>query len=339
MHRFPAEWEKQDAVMLCVPHKDTDWNENLPKATACVLEITKEIAEHQKVILCTERGKEIKEFLKVLKANLENIKFFSTPTNDTWVRDFGPITVLHDDKPHMIDFTFNGWGNKYESEKDNHVTKLLNFATAFGNTPLKSTNFILEGGSIESDGQHTIMTTEKCLLNKNRNADLTKQQIEEKLKSYLSIGQILWLKHGFIAGDDTDSHIDTLARFAPQNTIVYVSCKDKNDEHYEELKKMEEELKKFKNIKGEKYYLKPLPLPKIYDKENKRLAATYANFLIINDAVLFPIYNAEEDEEAITNIKEVFPKHKIIPINCEILITQNGSLHCMTMQLPAGCLN
>lgn len=339
MLRLPAEWEKQDAVILCVPHKDTDWCDNLPQATACVLEIAKEIAEHEKVILCTQRGKEIKKFLKLLNADEKNIRLFSPPTNDTWVRDFGPITVLNNNKPQMLDFTFNGWGNKYPCEKDNYVTKLLSFAGAFPKTSLKSTNFILEGGSIDCDGKDTILTTEKCLLNKNRNSDLNKEEIEAKLKSYLGIGQVLWLKHGFIAGDDTDSHIDTLARFAPQNIILYVACSDKEDQHYIELKKMEEELAKFKNIKGERYYLKPLPLPKIYDKDNNRLPATYANFLIINTAVLFPIYNVAEDKEAIDIIKDVFPKHKIIPINCEILITQNGSLHCMTMQIPAGCLD
>lgn len=339
MRRLPAEWEKQDAVILCVPHKDTDWADNLAEATACVLTIAKEIATHQKVILCTERGKQIKEFLKLLGADFENIKFFSPPTNDTWVRDFGPITVLKDNRPHMIDFTFNGWGNKYPAHKDNHVTKLLSFAGAFGNTPLTSTDFILEGGSIDCDGKDTVMTSERCLLNQNRNKDLSKEQIEDTLRKYLGTAKVLWLKHGVIIGDDTDSHIDTLARFAPNNFILYVSCDDPQDEHYEELKKMEAELSEFTNTKGEKYYLKPLPLPKVFDKNNNRLPATYANFLIINHALLLPIYNTAEDEQAITIIKDVFPKHKIIPIDCNTLITQNGSLHCMTMQLPAGVLN
>jgi len=203
-----------------------------------------------------------------------------------------------------------------------------------GITPLEKIDFVLEGGSIESDGEGTILSTSACLCNTNRNNGLSKQEIEELLHTYLGAKRVLWLDHGYLAGDDTDSHIDTLARFANKDTIAYVKCNDKDDEHFEALQKMEAQLKKFKTKEGKSYRLIALPMTDaIYNEEGQRLPATYANFLITNDALIYPTYGDKNDSTAGEIFKVLFPNREIIPINCLKLIEQGGSLHCSTMQI------
>ncbi len=254
------------------------------------------------------------------------------PTNDTWARDFGPITIEEDGRPVLLDFTFTGWGGKFAAEKDNAVSRKLHAAGAFGTTPLRTVDLVLEGGSIESDGQGTLLTTTECLLNPNRNPHLSREQIEEQLKSELGVSTILWLEHGYLAGDDTDAHIDTLARLCPDKTIVYVACDDPADEHFAPLKAMEQELEQFAG-----YRLLPLPWPGAkYDSEGHRLPATYANYLVINGAVLVPTYNDPADSLALEVVGKAFPDREIIGIDCSTLILQHGSLHCITMQIPEG---
>ena len=235
-------------------------------------------------------------------------------------------------KPVLLDFTFNGWGGKFAAEKDNAVSRKLHACGAFGTTPLRTVDLVLEGGSIESDGQGTLLTTTECLLNPNRNPHLSKEQIEEQLKSELGVSTILWLEHGYLAGDDTDAHIDTLARLCPDQTIVYVACDDPTDEHFAPLKAMERELEQFAG-----YRLLPLPWPGAkYDAEGHRLPATYANYLVINGAVLVPTYNDPADLQALEVVGKAFPDREIIGIDCSTLILQHGSLHCITMQIPEG---
>ncbi|NLX26701.1 MAG: agmatine deiminase family protein [Lentisphaerae bacterium] len=313
--RLPAEWEPQDAVLLAWPHENTDWAPVLKEARKTFDQIAYAIKRFQRVIRVAPDA-------------------FNLPTDDTWARDFGPITIEENGAPLLLDFTFNGWGNKFPAEQDNRITRALHQLGAFGSTPLRSIDLVLEGGSIESDGEGTLLTTAECLLNPNRNPNLSKEQIETALRKELGVDTILWLNHGALLGDDTDAHIDTLARLAPDRTIVYTACNDPADEHYDELKKMEHELEAFSD-----YRLLPLPWPAPkYDNEGHRLPATYANYLVINGAVLVPTYNDPADDSALAVVQKAFPDREMIGIDCSTLILQHGSLHCVTMQIPKGVL-
>ncbi len=336
MIRLPAEWEEQDSILMVFPHKETDWADDLKRAQSVFLRMASSISATQKLILVCDDVEQTKQFFCYtpragLRAH-DRISFVSLPTNDTWIRDFGPISIYHDDKRALIDFQFTGWGGKYEASLDNIITKALHDKWHFMVSPLLKSDLILEGGSIESDGQGTLMTTKKCLLNPNRNAHLSQSEIENKLKELLGIKRFLWLEYGELEGDDTDAHIDTLARFIDERTIAYVTC-EKEDSHYEELIKMQEELKRFRTFDDKPYRLIALPLPKAIYKDGRRLPATYANFLITNKTVLLPIYDDYHDKEMIKLFKELFPSREIIPINALRLIEEGGSIHCSTMQI------
>ncbi len=269
--------------------------------------------------------------------NTRNLHFAVAPSNDTWARDHGAITIVNNGKPELLDFQFNGWGNKFAAELDNQITATLDDANAFGSTPLKSVDFVLEGGAIESDGAGTLLTTSTCLLAPTRNPHLSQKKIEKELKHYFGLDRVLWLDHGELAGDDTDAHIDTLARLCDEQTIAYIQCSDPSDEHFEELQAMEAQLKTFKTAAGNPYKLVPLPMADAcYDEDGDRMPATYANFLICNGAVLVPIYRVAQDEQALETIRSIFPDREVIGINCLPLIQQHGSLHCVTMQYPVG---
>ncbi len=341
--RLPAEWEKQSAILIIWPHAETDWHPILSEVEKTYIEISIEILKRQKLIICFH-NKNIKELaltaLAANKANIYNIISFIAENNDTWARDSGPITILDNSTPTLLDFTFNGWGDKYNSYLDNQITAKMLRSININPHGYKSVDIILEGGSIESDGQGTLLTTSKCLLTNTRNNDMTKDQVEQRLTEELNVDHILWLNHGFIIGDDTDSHIDTLARFCSVDTIAYCTCNDENDPHYTELTKMESELKQLKTKNGTPYKLISLPIPKAQFSNTKRpnktrLPATYANFLIINTAILAPIYgDSQADAFAIQQLQTAFPKHEIVAIKCCSLIEQFGSLHCITMQFP-----
>ena len=261
------------------------------------------------------------------------------PADDTWARDHGPITVATDDGFALLDFRFNAWGNKFSWEKDNALNTHLAGAGVFGRYPMQPVDLVLEGGSIESDGQGTILTTSECLLTATRNPSIDREAVEERLAEHLGAERVLWLEHGYLAGDDTDSHIDTLARFCAPDHICYVTCPDETDEHFDALQAMAEELQEFRCKDGQPYKLTALPWPDaLYDEDGQRVPATYANFLIINNAVLLPVYQVAQDEEAIRVMSEIFPDREIVPINCRPLIHQHGSLHCITMQIPEGVL-
>jgi agmatine deiminase len=246
---------------------------------------------------------------------------------------------MYNGQPVLLDFVFNGWGLKFAANHDNLITARLKEQGALAPN-LKKIGLIMEGGSIESDGLGTILTTTACLLSPNRNPQLDKSEIEQAMASLLGTRRVLWLNHGWLAGDDTDSHIDTLARICPNNTIVYQACDNPLDEHYQELRLMEAELKAFKAPDGGYYRLIALPWPKArFDDQAHRLPATYANFLVINGAVLAPTYGDQEnDRKALACIEQAFPGREVISINCLPLLEQHGSLHCVTMQLPAGVL-
>jgi len=328
---MPAEWEKQQCVLMSFPHEDTDWAEGvLSEALSPFIRIAQAIAYAQAVyIICNDKHK-----ISSMFCSTRNLTFIEIPTNDTWTRDYGYISIKENGEKQLLDFTFDGWGGKFESSLDNAVNTALHNKGYMGITPLKDIDFVLEGGSIESDGEGTILTTTSCLCNLNRNGGLSKKEVEEKLEIYLGTQRVLWLDYGYLAGDDTDSHVDTLARFVNKETIVYVKCDNKEDEHYENLQKMETQLKEFKTLEGKSYTLVPLPMTEaIYDKHKNRLPSTYANFLICNAALLYPTYSDNNDIIAHEIFKGLFPNKEIIPINCLKLIEQGGSLHCSTMQV------
>lgn len=330
--RLPAEWEPQSAVQLTLPHKETDWADALDIVMPCFVQVAESISRFQKVLVVCRDTANGKKLLK--NAVPQNLIFAECDSNDTWARDHGGITVLEEGKPVVLDFVFNGWGLKFPADKDNLITGCLYNKGVFS-AACQHGGIVLEGGAIESDGQGTLLTTSECLLSPNRNPHLDQQQIEDHLKKSFGLDRILWLHHGYLAGDDTDSHIDTLARFCDPDTIAYVRCTDPADEHFGALQQMESELKAFRKKDGTPYRLVALPWPDAcYDEQGERLPATYANFLIINGAVLVPVYGVEQDDEAVGIMHLLFPGRKIIPVDCRALILQHGSLHCITMQYP-----
>ena len=338
---LPPEWAQQDAVLMAWPHAATDWNYILNDIQNCFVEIAKAIIKHERLIIVAPDIDEPKQRLQGLPDS-HRISYFAAPTNDTWARDFGAISVANAaGEISPLDYRFNAWGLKFAACHDNLINAVLAKSGLFRNALISKKDFVLEGGSIEADGNGTILTTSECLLSPNRNPHLTQAQIEQRLKSDFGAEKVLWLDFGYLAGDDTDSHIDTLARFAPNNTIVYVQCADPNDEHFTQLSKMQSQLESFTNAKGEPYTLIPLPMPDaIIDPDDEiRLPATYANFLIVNGAVLVPTYNQpQNDDLALQQIAKAFPNHDIVGIDCQPVIRQHGSLHCLTMQLPANSL-
>jgi agmatine/peptidylarginine deiminase len=335
---LPAEWHPQSAVQLTWLHAETDWREILDEVTPCFVEIAKAICVLQKlVIVCPNSAAIIPLFDN---ESLRNITFSEMPTNDTWARDHGAISVFEGEVPYLYDFTFNGWGMKFAANLDNQINRKLFESNVF-HKEVQYRNykhFILEGGSIESDGKGTILTSSECLLSENRN-NKTRKEVEDFLIETFGLKRILWIENGYLEGDDTDSHIDTLARFCNETTIAYIKCDDQSDVHFAELAKMEAQLKSFRTLSGEPYTLIALPMADEVMCDGERLPATYANFLIINGAVLLPTYQTPKDEIAKRQLKIAFPDRQIIGINCLPLIKQHGSLHCVTMQFPAGFVN
>ena len=335
---LPAEWAPQSAVMLTWPHANTDWAENLAEAESVFINIARVISVYEQLIVtcCDESHKE-SVLKKLLNAGIprKRLSIFIHPSNDSWARDHGPIGVLENGHLHLLNFQFNGWGGKYPAEKDNQLSCALHHQHAFGDTPFTHLPFVLEGGSIDSDGQGQLLTTRACLLSPARNPSLDKSAIEQRLSQYLGTQNILWLQHGWLRGDDTDGHIDMLARFCDPTSIAYSCCEDESDEHFAPLQAMQQELAAFRTRTGKAYKLVPLPVPQaIYNEQGQRLPASYANFLIINEAVLVPQYDDPADETARANLQTCFPDRQIVGINCLPLIQQYGSLHCLTMQLP-----
>ncbi len=337
--RLPAEWEIQDGVLMAWPHEGTDWAYMLDDVRPVFSDIIRQIARFERVVLVAPNAAAAAAYLGEAGVELANVTICEIPSNDTWARDFGPVTVIFNNKPTLMDFGFNGWGLKFPANLDNLISQRLK-KQGLLLPNLNTIGLIMEGGSIECDGLGTILTTAECLLSPNRNPQLDRSEIEQALASLVGAKRVLWLNHGGLAGDDTDSHIDTLARICPDNTIVYQGCDSPLDEHFGPLKLMEGELKAFTAPDGSPYRLITLPWPTArFDEQAHRLPATYANFLIINGAVLVPTYrDIENDRTALDCIAEAFPGREIIGIDCLPLLDQHGSLHCVTMQLPQGVL-
>lgn len=339
--RLLAEWEPQDAVLLTWPHQHTNWDWILDDVVQLYEALATIICDYADLVIAAPAAEfdNIRASLESMDAPMEYIYLYPTSSDDTWARDHGPLTVETANGMKLLDFQFNGWGNKFKHDLDNQITRNLFDQGAFAPASIEQQDWVLEGGSIEVDGKGTLLTTSSCLLNPNRNPNLTREDIEARLRDCFGVTKINWLNHGHLAGDDTDSHIDTLARLCPNNVIIYTACDDPDDEHYIELKKMEGELQQMTDAEGNPYTLVPMPWPAaIYNDKDQRLPATYANFLIINEAVLVPIYDCLADEDALEQIAKVFPGYDVIGIPCSCLIEQGGSLHCITMQLPEGVL-
>lgn len=335
---LPAEWYPQSGVQLTWPHKDTDWKYMLEEVQTCFINIAKEISERELLLIVTPEIDVVRVQISS-HVNMENVRFVTCETNDTWARDHGAITLIDSVSLILADFCFNGWGMKFPANYDNQITSKAYQAGCLEGKYLNLLDFVLEGGSIDMDGSGTLLTTSKCLLSPNRNSTMDRSGIENYLKKQLNVERVLWLDYGYLAGDDTDSHIDTLARFCPDNTIAYVQCTEPDDEHYMELNKMEEQLRTFRTLEGHPYRLLPLPLPDKIMMDGERLPATYANFLVINGAVLYPTYKQPyKDEAAEQVLAQAFPGREIIGLDCCPLIQQHGSLHCVTMQFPQGVL-
>ncbi|MDE6497328.1 MAG: agmatine deiminase family protein [Muribaculaceae bacterium] len=337
--RLPAEWETQKAVLIAWPHERTDWAGMLPEVHACYSALARAIASRAHVIVAGPDLDGAREALADIPD--ERKHFVHIDTNDTWTRDYGAITTIDGaGNATLHDFCFNGWGLKFASCLDNMATRGLIASGAISGTYDNRLGFVLEGGSIDSDGRGTILTTSACLLSANRNGDLNRAQIEDELKRSLGARRVLWLDYGALAGDDTDSHVDTLARFAPGDTIIYTACDDPADEHFYQLQAMKMQIQELRTCDGQPYNLIELPLPDaIYDEDGERLPATYANFLPLNGAILMPVYGQpQKDRLACDTMRVAFDGYEIIPVDCRALIRQHGSLHCATMQLPSQAI-
>lgn len=341
---LPAEWHEQAFVQMTWPHQHTDWAPVLDDAIECFCNIAREIAQREPLLIVAQYPEEARAQLEKRGVRNGNISLVACETNDTWARDHAFITCIDSDEEKIVlkDFQFNGWGMKFAADKDNLINQNLtsNIMQRYGEASCRydnRLNFVFEGGSVESDGNGTLMVTSSCLLSRNRNNTMSQQDIELYLKKEFNADRVFWLEHSWLAGDDTDGHIDTVARFCSEDSIAYVKCYEPADEHYEELTLMEQELKALRTKDGQPYKLFPLPLPDpCCDDEGQRLPATHANFLIINHAVLVPTYGQhEKDNDALEQLKKAFPRHEIVGVDCRVLIIQHGSLHCSTMQFPA----
>lgn len=338
--RLPAEWAPQSGVQLTWPTPLGHWETRTPDAERVLARIAREISLRQRVVIACMDEAHVTQRLHEGGVNMGMVSLYPAPANDVWARDHAPLTILDEnDRPTLLDFTFNGWGGKHPADLDNAVTRTLHAAGAFGATEMETLPLVLEGGAIETDGAGTLLTTASCLPGERRNPGMRRDVFEAYLHEYLRVRHVLWLEHGWIAGDDTDGHIDTLARFVDPLTIAYVTCENPEEPHYDALRQMERALEELRNSDGLPYRLVPLPLPApVRDETGQQLPATYANFLIINDAVLAPVYGDANDELALGRIQDCFPERAIIGIDCRDIIRQHGSLHCLAMQYPAGVI-
>ncbi len=336
-----AEWESCECILLALPESHTDWAYILNEAREQYKSLIEAFTSNKThCLVLTSEKKSAVELLN--ECNSDYLTIIEAEYNDTWTRDYGPISVIKEDRRRALDFGFNGWGLKFAADKDNLVNLHLSERKIIPSSVYRNErDFVLEGGSIETDGNGTFLTTTRCLTSPNRNGGKNKAEIGEILNRRLGAEHILWLDCGALAGDDTDSHIDTLCRMAPENIILFTGCRNFDDPHFEELLRMRAQLEMFRNAEGIPYNLVELPLPDaIYDENGERLPATYANYLVTPSHVFMPVYGQPlNDSLACQTIKIAFPDHQVIPVDCCTLIKQHGSLHCSTMQLPEGIIN
>jgi len=334
------EWAPQSGVLLTWPHDRTDWRDQLAEAEACFARITAELTRRTTVLVVGRdpaHAEHVRRTIAAAGGDPRRVRAYTAPSNDTWARDHGPLAVRRGGRLTLLDFRFNGWGGKYPAELDDRITRALAAQGAFGATPLEAVDLVLEGGSVETDGQGTVLTTRSCLLSPGRNPGLAQKELEAALARWLGVRRVLWLEHGALEGDDTDGHVDTLARFCDAETIAFQACADPRDPQHAGLAELARELRALRRPDGRPYALVPLPLPApVLDAEGGRLPAGYANFLITNGAVLVPGYNDAADGRARAALARCFADREVVTVDCRPLIREYGSLHCITMQLPAG---
>ncbi len=339
--RWPAEWEAQDAILLAWPHAETDWSANLADVQANYLALLTAICRFQKAVLIVpdeHAETEVRAQFGAGFAHADRLHFVHAAYDDTWLRDSGPITLESQDAFLLNDFRFTGWGGKFEASRDDQLVGALHEARLFRAATLKPWDFALEGGAVDGDGAGTVLTTWNCLHERHPNLD--RDTLKARLAEMLHATRVLMLEHGELQGDDTDAHIDTLARFSAADAIVFQSCDDPGDAHHAPLSAMAAEITALRTITGDPYRLFALPWANpVHAADGRRLAASYANFLIINGAVLMPAYGDDKDADALAVLARAFPDREIVAVPCRALIEQNGSLHCITMQLPRGVLN
>ncbi len=349
-YMFPAEWYPQSGVQLTWPHADTDWKECLHAITATFVEMAKTIVRYEKLLVVAQHVDDVEALLRrEISAELfKNIVFCRAENNDTWARDHAFITLVPADHASvyqaqscLLDFCFNGWGGKFAAHLDNAINRKVYYQGVLKGGYEDHTDFVLEGGAVETDGKGTVFTTSSCLLKApNRNQPLDKKRIEAKLKAMLRVQRIVWIDHGRLIGDDTDGHIDTIVRTSPGDTLLYVGCDNPKDEQYTDFQALEEQLRTFRTIEGKPYRLLRLPMPDaIYDDDKQRLPATYANFVILNGGLIYPTYRQpDNDRRAAEVLQQAFPDRQLVPVDACTVIKQHGSLHCLTMQYPQNVI-
>ena len=336
--RLPAEWEPQAGLMLTWPHADTDWEARLASVLPTFAQIASAISRDEPVLnVCrdAQHQAEVARLLRSSGARPYNLRFALADSDDTWARDHGPITTLTAEGPSLNDFIFDGWGGKFAASRDNRINRELARQGIFAHTPIHSHQLVLEGGALETDGLGTLLATRSSVLDRARNPDVSSQEIEQLLRDTFGFRRFLWLDHGELSGDDTDAHIDILARFADPHTIIYTAAPEDDPDHAG-LAAMYRQLRGFRDIDGNPYRLRELPFPGVHrDTSGRRLPASYANFLITNQSVLVPVYGVAADASALQVLEDCFPARRVVPVDCRAIIEQNGSLHCLTMQFPA----
>ena len=337
--RFPAEWEPQSAVLIAWPHEGTDWAERLGDVEDTYIALVAAIVRYTRAVVCVADA-DLQTYaearLRSARVDLSRVRFVEVEYDDTWLRDSGPITLRTPDGFRLLDFRFTGWGGKFEASRDDQLVERLEAHHVFRDAARQSIDFALEGGGIDTDGNGTLLTTWQCLHERHPGVD--RDTLGSKLATWLAQDRVLWLDHGYLEGDDTDAHIDTLARFAPGDAIVFQACDDPADSHFAELQAMADEIAALRTRDGKPYRLFPLPWAQPIRDGERRLAASYANFLIVDGAVLMPSYGDPADAAAAAVLGQAFPGRDIVQVPCRPLIWQNGSLHCITMQLPQGLL-
>lgn len=338
--RLPAEWESQSAILIAWPHADTDWAARLGEVEDTYVALVAAITRFQPVVICVADD-DLQTYaearLRSARVEMAKVRFVPAEYDDTWLRDTGPITLRDGGRYKLLDFRFTGWGGKYEASRDDRLVGELSGMNLFHNYFVQTIDFALEGGAIDTDGAGTLLTTWQCL--HERHPQASREELSQRLAGWLKQDRVLWLDHGYLEGDDTDAHVDTLARFAPDNAIVFQACDDPNDSHHAELTAMGDEIAALRTREGEPYRLYPLPWAEPILDEGRRLAASYANYLILNGAVLMPSYGDRSDNAAAAVLARAYPDREIVQVPCRSLIWQNGSLHCITMQLPQGLLS
>jgi agmatine deiminase len=335
--RMPAEWEPQAAVWLSWPHRLATWPRHFRPIPAKFAEIAALISRFEDVRINCARPMQARAYslLNRAKADLARVTLLEHPTDDAWCRDHGPIFLKHkrSGEVALTDWEFNAWGGKYPRwAHDNAIPARI--ASALGLRRFSS-KMVLEGGSVDVNGAGLLLTTEACLLNPNRNPSLTRAEIERALRDFLGVRSVLWLGHG-VVGDDTDGHVDDLTRFFRADGIVTAVERNRRDANHGALRENLERLRSFRTPAGKKFALAELPMPRPVFCDGRRLPASYANFLIINGAVLMPAFRQpKRDAEAAEVLAACFPGRQIIPVDCVELVLGLGTLHCISQQQPA----